>query len=84
MGGRNGSGETSDYRDYYVYAKKLDGTWVQVFYTRNNNDVTNGGDSVGTTITLSDGVYYNQFRCVMSGFGQNTYWCDTKVTQYWT
>ena len=84
MGGRNGSGEVSDYRDFYVYAKRVvDNAWVQIYYTRHNNDVENSTDSVSTTITLSDNVQYNQFRCVMSGFGQNQYWCDSRVTQYW-
>lgn len=85
MGGRNGSGEVSDYRDYWVYAKRVsDGGWDTIFYQRNNHDVENSSDAVSTNITLSNGVSYNQFRCVMTGFGQNQYWCDTRVTQYWT
>ena len=85
MWGRCGYGEVSDYRDYWVYAKRVsDGGWDNVFYQRNNHDVENSSDGVNTTITLSNGVQYNQFRYVMTGFGHNTYGCNNRVTQYWT
>ena len=85
MWGRNGSGEVSDFRDYWVYAKRVsDGGWDNVFYQRNNNDVANSSDGVNTTITLSNNVKYNQFRFVMGGFGHNTYGCNSRITQYWT